>query len=185
MQPNSTCNSPAYYYTTLLDELVLISEFLLAFWLETCTVWNSSPALSEQKTSFAMFRPSIRRYRAPPLSIKPCRRGHSRGVPPQRPSESTVCEVNSAVGTPSAAPEPVPLASFVSRLGPITSFVRWYGRVHGRRPLFTQFCTSVTIYAIGDVCAQSMGGKEHDPRRTGRALVIGAISSIPVYKWCG
>ena len=35
----------------------------------------------------------------------------------------------------------------------------------------------------GVVSAQSMGGRDYDPMRTVRSLIIGGISSIPSYKW--
>jgi len=33
------------------------------------------------------------------------------------------------------------------------------------------------------VSAQSMGGRDYDPTRTARSLLIGSISSIPSYNW--
>lgn len=117
-------------------------------------------------------------------NYRPIRRVFRRHRASDRPlnnNNSNSAEVNSAVGTPTGAPEPAPFLS--PKLGPLTKFLRWYGKVHTRRPLFTQFCTSITIYTLGDLCAQNIGTKEYEAQRTGRAIIIGGISSIPVYKW--
>lgn len=68
----------------------------------------------------------------------------------------------------------------------------------------TQFISSLVIYFVGDLVAQSIATPEagaetlddgeekgwvqewsenRDWHRTGRALVIGGLSSIPSYKW--
>jgi protein Mpv17 len=83
---------------------------------------------------------------------------------------------------------------------------RAYGRVQQRRPYRTQLISSLVIYFIGDLVAQSIapgtpeeaqqlaGDAEEkgwvqewsdgrDWARTGRALAIGGLSSIPSYKW--
>lgn len=57
-----------------------------------------------------------------------------------------------------------------------------------RSPLLTQFESSLTIYFLGDLSAQtvSSGGfkeADYEPARGLRALLIGGISSIPSYKW--
>ena len=97
-------------------------------------------------------------------------------------------------------------------LQPVYEPFRAYGRAQQRRPYWTQFVSSLVIYFIGDLVAQSMAGDaapEAERRateaaageeavekgwvqqwsdgrswsRTGRALVIGGLSSIPSYKW--
>lgn len=84
---------------------------------------------------------------------------------------------------------------------------RAYGRVQQRKPYVTQLVSSLVIYFVGDLVAQSIAAPEvekvmieeeeaeeergwvqqwsedRDWARTGRALVIGGISSIPSYKW--
>lgn len=96
-------------------------------------------------------------------------------------------------------------------LEPIYEPFRKYGRVQQRRPYMTQLISSLVIYFVGDLVAQSIAGptaigaeslkeveedeemvekgwvqqwsEERDWARTGRALVIGGLSSIPSYKW--
>lgn len=97
-------------------------------------------------------------------------------------------------------------ASALGRLGDA------YSRAQQRRPYVTQLCSSLVVYLIGDLSAQFMfpsddkkgateetksdagvsdekqkaeGGSAggYDPLRTLRHLTVGAISSIPSYKW--
>ncbi|KAK0102058.1 hypothetical protein ONS95_001142 [Cadophora gregata] len=69
------------------------------------------------------------------------------------------------------------------RLGPLSRAFQAYGRSQRKRPLATQFVSSLVIFSLGDISAQSIGGDEYDYKRTLRALVISAGSSIPNYKW--
>ncbi|KAH8804696.1 hypothetical protein F5884DRAFT_422022 [Xylogone sp. PMI_703] len=86
-------------------------------------------------------------------------------------------------------PTPVPVHNVVSavplwqRLGPLSRGIQAYGRSQRNRPYVTQFCSSLVIYFLGDLSAQSISGGDYDPMRTLRALVISAGSSIPSYKW--
>ncbi|KAJ9293742.1 hypothetical protein DTO217A2_9264 [Paecilomyces variotii] len=97
-------------------------------------------------------------------------------------------------------------ASALGRLGDA------YSRAQHRRPYVTQLCSSLVVYLIGDLSAQFMfpsddkkgateetksdagaseeeqkaeggSGGGYDPLRTLRHLTVGAISSIPSYKW--
>ncbi|OAL46038.1 hypothetical protein IQ07DRAFT_481114, partial [Pyrenochaeta sp. DS3sAY3a] len=96
-------------------------------------------------------------------------------------------------------------------LEPIYEPFRAYGRVQQRKPYMTQFISSLVIYFVGDLVAQSIAqpapgaedasalvsGEDEDEEkgwvqewsenrdwaRTGRALVIGGLSSIPSYRW--
>lgn len=93
-------------------------------------------------------------------------------------------------------------------LEPIYEPFRAYGRIQQRRPYMTQFVSSLVIYFVGDVVAQSIGpaaaveeeGKVkeeeqeekgwvqewsagRDWARTGRALLIGGLAAVPGYKW--
>lgn len=92
-------------------------------------------------------------------------------------------------------------------LEPVIEPFRAYGRVQQRKPYVTQLVSSLVIYFVGDLVAQSIAAPEvekvmieeeeaeeergwvqqwsedRDWARTGRALVIGGISSIPSYKW--
>lgn len=69
------------------------------------------------------------------------------------------------------------------RLGPLSKGFQAYGRSQRKRPLATQFVSSLVIFFMGDISAQSISGDEYDYKRTLRALVISAGSSIPNYKW--
>ncbi|KUI68521.1 Protein SYM1 [Cytospora mali] len=72
---------------------------------------------------------------------------------------------------------------FWLRLGPLTRSVQAYGRAQRKRPWITQLCTSLTIYFFADLSAQRINGKEYDPERTCRSIIIGGISSIPSFEW--
>lgn len=76
-----------------------------------------------------------------------------------------------------------PVVPLWQRLGLVSRGIAAYGRSQQRRPYRTQFITSLVIYFLGDISAQSISGDEYDPVRTGRALVISACSSILSYKW--
>ncbi len=69
------------------------------------------------------------------------------------------------------------------RLGPLSWLAGAYARAQRARPYATQLCSSLVIYFCADLSAQRISGDDHDPVRTGRSLLIGAISSIPSYKW--
>jgi protein Mpv17 len=83
----------------------------------------------------------------------------------------------------------VPVANVVAplplwqRFGLLSRGIEAYGRNQQKRPLRTQFITSLVIYTLGDLSAQNINGDEYNPTRTLRALVISAFSSIPSYKW--
>jgi protein Mpv17 len=103
-------------------------------------------------------------------------------------------------------PQSIPGPSWLW-LDPIIEPFRAYGRIQQRRPYRTQLISSLVIYFVGDLVAQSIAppatraesqeltaeakdrgwlqqwSEERDWARTGRALVIGGISSIPSYKW--
>jgi len=92
-------------------------------------------------------------------------------------------EDDSANGTSIPVPNTVATLPLWQRLGPLSRGFEAYGRSQRKRPYATQFCSSLAIYFMGDLSAQSIGGEDYDPFRTMRALAIGAGSSIPSYKW--
>jgi len=96
--------------------------------------------------------------------------------PPHTPNEVTVESSKSP-------PVDIPLPLWYHRLGPVTSFFNWFHRTQGKRPYTVQLCTTLTTYLCGDLLAQDIGGEPYDPQRTLRMLTIGAIASIPGYKW--
>ncbi len=80
-------------------------------------------------------------------------------------------------------PIDIPSNLWYHRLGPVTDFFRWFHRTQQKRPYTVQVTTSLTVYFFGDILAQDIGGEPYDPKRTLRMLTIGAIASIPGYKW--
>ncbi|KAK3318732.1 hypothetical protein B0H66DRAFT_575409 [Apodospora peruviana] len=84
---------------------------------------------------------------------------------------------------PIATPSNVPPLPIWQRLGPLTRAAEAFARAQRKRPLTTQLCSSLVMFACSDLSAQKMGGKDYDPTRTARTVLIGAISSIPAYKW--
>jgi protein Mpv17 len=72
-----------------------------------------------------------------------------------------------------------------------------YTRMHSRRPHTVQLVSTLIIYLIGDLTAQSLAptpqeddedgnGKKvvpYDPYRTMRALLIGGLAAVPGYHW--
>ncbi|KAF4907916.1 Protein SYM1 [Colletotrichum fructicola] len=90
---------------------------------------------------------------------------------------------------PKRESDPIPVPNTVvtiplwQRLGPLTRAAEGYARAQRKRPLTTQFISSLVIYFCADLSAQNMSGNEYNPERTARSLIIGALSSIPSYKW--
>jgi hypothetical protein len=82
-----------------------------------------------------------------------------------------------------ATPIDIPTSLWYQRLGPVTNFFRWFHRTQEKRPYTVQISTSLTVYFFGDLLAQDIGGEDYDPKRTLRMLAIGAIASVPGYKW--
>lgn len=88
-----------------------------------------------------------------------------------------------ASGTSIPVPNTVATLPLWQRLGPLSRGFEAYGRSQGTRPYTTQFVSSLVIYFLGDLSAQNINGDEYDYKRTLRAFVISAGSSIPSYKW--
>lgn len=84
---------------------------------------------------------------------------------------------------PKAAPIDIPTLLWYQRLGLMTKFFGWYDRRQTRNPYVTQLLSSLLVYFIGDQLAQGAGGEAYDGKRTLRHLTIGAIISLPGYKW--
>ncbi|TEY61616.1 hypothetical protein BOTCAL_0166g00210 [Botryotinia calthae] len=103
---------------------------------------------------------------------------NSTPVPHSNPSPET-----SANGTAIPIPATIATVPIWQRLGPLTRSFQAYGRSQRKRPYTTQFCSSLVIYFLGDLSAQSICGDDYDWKRTLRALFISMGSSIPSYKW--
>jgi hypothetical protein len=99
------------------------------------------------------------------------------------PATRPKAEDDPANGTAIPIPATVANVPLWQRLGPLSRGFQAYGRSQRKRPYATQFCSSLVIYFLGDLSAQNINGDEYDPKRTLRALVISAGSSIPSYKW--
>ncbi|KAK5936949.1 hypothetical protein PMZ80_010887 [Knufia obscura] len=84
---------------------------------------------------------------------------------------------------PKDEPIDIPSQLWYHRLGPVTDFFGWFHRTQQKRPLTVQLCTTTVVYFCGDMLAQEIGGEEYDGQRTLRMLTIGAVASIPGYKW--
>lgn len=81
----------------------------------------------------------------------------------------------------------IPLPS-TAWLEPVKPPFRAYGRMQARSPILTQLCSTLTIYYLGDLSAQTITSNSfetasYEPIRGVRALIIGGLSSIPSYNW--
>ncbi|KAL1900424.1 Dihydroorotate dehydrogenase (quinone), mitochondrial [Ceratocystis pirilliformis] len=104
------------------------------------------------------------------------------------PSSSKPSETAPETAQVQATPPITPSADVIrfpilQRLGPLTEMVKAYGRQQRKRPWTTQLWTALVIYFCADVLAQSIGGQQYDPARTGRNLIIGFCVAIPSYEW--
>jgi hypothetical protein len=103
--------------------------------------------------------------------------------------QSTKPDPQPKASQPPRHDDPIPVPNTVAtiplwqRLGPLTRLAEAYARAQRKRPYVTQLCSSLVIYFCADLSAQRMSGKEYTVDRTGRSLLIGAISSIPSYQW--
>jgi hypothetical protein len=109
----------------------------------------------------------------PPLSAS-----KAQSVAPKSPLKAPTNLENVEV-----TPIDIPTLLWYQRLGPVTNFFSWFHRTQEKRPYTVQIATSLTVYLFGDLLAQDIGGEDYDPKRTLRMLTIGAIASVPGYKW--
>lgn len=77
----------------------------------------------------------------------------------------------------------IPPLPLWQRLGPLTWAIQGFGRAQRKRPYTTQFISTLVIYFLGDLGAQSLRDGDYEPERTAKSLAIGAGSSIPTYLW--
>ncbi|OAQ66382.1 Mpv17/PMP22 family protein [Pochonia chlamydosporia 170] len=92
--------------------------------------------------------------------------------------ESTPAKAPIAAASPSTSLPPI-----WQRLGPLTTAANAYSRSQRKRPYTTQVVGALVIYLFADLSAQRIGGREYDPKRTGRTLLIGLAAAIPYYHW--
>ena len=99
------------------------------------------------------------------------------------PSKELPRRVEVKDGSKEADPVDIPSSLWYHRLGPVTDFFSWFHKTQRKRPLTVQLCTTLVTYLCGDILAQDIGGEPYHPQRTLRMLTIGALASIPGYKW--
>lgn len=131
-------------------------------------------------------RNALRSRPLPQLRLfKPFRpfRRHSSTTPARTSKSTSSTTAASGAGTSIPVPNTIANLPLWQRLGPLSRFFEAYGRSQRKRPYTTQFASSLFIYFLGDMSAQSISGEEYDYKRTLRSLCIGGISSIPSYKW--
>ncbi|KAI0014252.1 hypothetical protein F4779DRAFT_558869 [Xylariaceae sp. FL0662B] len=112
---------------------------------------------------------------------------HPHPRPPRR-YQSSDAKKEARTGTEEPVPVPVPGTAAAPlplwrRLGPLTRAGEAYARAQRRRPWATQVASALFIYLCADVSAQRISGKEYDPKRTARNLVVGGVCAIPNYIW--
>ncbi|KAL2358478.1 hypothetical protein BJ546DRAFT_11216 [Cryomyces antarcticus] len=124
----------------------------------------------------ALLRRTVQRPSSfPPRITK--RTESTRSAPPSSPPSHSA-----KPSSPSDVTTSIPGPSWLW-LEPVFVPFRAYGRAQRKRPYWTQFFSSLTIYFCGDLSAQSIGEEDYDPKRALRAVTIGGIFSIPSYKW--
>jgi hypothetical protein len=137
---------------------------------------SPSPDSNVPMAIVAFARLGVRRHAQTRLLRRPQKRFHASENAPRRersPEDTKDIPVANVIA-------PLPLWQ---RLGPLSTVFSGYSRSQRKRPLLTQFCSSLVIYFFADLSAQTIGGDEYNSERTARSLVIGGISSIPSYKW--
>ncbi|KAI5861979.1 hypothetical protein GGS23DRAFT_597996 [Durotheca rogersii] len=125
----------------------------------------------------AMLRVALRRPCAPRSPVTP--RRFQSSAPPKR-SGDTAAPSSSSPATAQAAPIP---GAWWQRLGPLTRAGEAYARAQRARPWATQILSSVAVYAVADVSAQAISGKDYAPERTARNMAIGTVAALPMYWW--
>lgn len=136
------------------------------------------PILASKPACRVVLRHPCHLLRRRPIST-PKRCSHSNPATTPRPNvvESPPSETSVPV------PNTVATLPLWQRLGPLSRAFEAYARSQRKRPYVTQLFSSLAIYFVGDMSAQSISGQEYDPLRTLRSLAIGAGSSIPSYQW--
>lgn len=107
----------------------------------------------------------------------------------KRPQSTNSRSLNAQLPDPNSKSIPGPIWIWTQ---PLNS----YTRMHSRRPYTVQLISTLIIYFVGDLTAQSIAPSSpiassdseplppsYDPRRTLRALTIGGLAAIPGYHW--
>ncbi|EFY91993.1 hypothetical protein J3458_018963 [Metarhizium acridum] len=105
-------------------------------------------------------------------------RAHSTSTNANKTAESATAKTPTASATPSPSLPPI-----WQRLGPLTTAANAYSRSQRKRPYTTQIVGAVVIYLFADLSAQRIGGREYEPKRTARMLLIGFAAAVPYFHW--
>ncbi|KAJ6441060.1 Mpv17/PMP22 family protein [Purpureocillium lavendulum] len=98
-------------------------------------------------------------------------------------STSIAATATSTTAAAAAATKTASAVPLWRRLGIITRAVDGYANSQRKRPYTTQLIGAFVIYLLADLSAQRIGGREHDPVRTGRTVLIGLVAAIPHFKF--
>lgn len=123
--------------------------------------------------------------RRPPFKpFHRCNAVRKRGGPSTNPAERpTDPATTNGTSIPIPIPATIPTLPLWQRLGPLTTAFEALSRSQRKRPWTTQFVSTVVVYFLGDITAQSLRDEEYEPGRTARSMVIGAGAAIPTYTW--
>ncbi|KAI1083617.1 hypothetical protein F5B20DRAFT_413324 [Whalleya microplaca] len=102
---------------------------------------------------------------------------------PQRRFQSSDAKKEAKPEQPIPVPSTVAPLPIWQRLGPLTRAGEAYARAQRTRPWATQLASGLFIYLCADISAQYISGREYDPKRTARNLVVGGVCAIPNYIW--
>ncbi|KID88311.1 Mpv17/PMP22 family protein [Metarhizium guizhouense ARSEF 977] len=128
--------------------------------------------------SLPQFRTAAVRLQFRALRQRAQLRAHSTSTNTNKTAESATTKTPTASATPSPSLPPI-----WQRLGPLTTAANAYSRSQRKRPYTTQIAGALVIYLFADLSAQRIGGREHDPKRTARMLLIGLAAAVPYFHW--
>ncbi|KAJ9648864.1 hypothetical protein H2201_001944 [Coniosporium apollinis] len=116
----------------------------------------------------------------------------------KRPKSTSSQQHASSPSSPAPTPRTIPGPIWLW-LEPLASPFHAYGRMQNRSPYITQLFSTLIIYFLGDLSAQSFSRPQapastsnsrsegaldwYDPLRAVRALTIGGLAAIPGYHW--
>lgn len=115
-------------------------------------------------------------------------RQHQRNVRHESSKQSPPARNASTVASESTPKGEAFSGAYWAWVEPIKIPFRAYNSMQARSPLLTQWETTLVIYFLGDLSAQTVQTNfyteaRYEPIRGFRAMIIGGIISIPSYKW--
>lgn len=144
----------------------------------TCSNDASTTARAKLTMSLSQFRNAAARLQFRALRQRTQLRAHSTSTNANKTAESATTKTPTASATASPSLPPI-----WQRLGPLTTAANAYSRSQRKRPYTTQIAGALVIYLFADLSAQRIGGREHDPKRTARMLLIGLAAAVPYFHW--